>query len=202
VWDDSLADDAVAAHVEELTAWLASALPADAVVADLGCGTGNHSAALRALGARVVGVDIAPGMLARARAKTTGDDRVPALVRADLQRRLPLATGSVDAALSVYSTQFLDLPPFLAEVHRVLRPGGAFLVEVPHTTQASRPRRATVRLRLFDSVKGVAAGLGRRVGMVHLRAPSEVRDALTTAGFLMADDRSFARSYAVLAHLV
>jgi len=195
VWDDALADIDIAAHVDEVATWLAEACPKDARVADLGCGTGNHSAALRSRGMRVVGVDISPGMLDKARAKS--DRR--ALVRADLQDTLPLATGSVDAALSVYSTQFLDLTKFLAEVRRIVRLGGAVLVEAPHAGAAPSRRGATFRLRAFNQVKRVAASAGEAAGVVHVRSPAAIRDAFTANGFAIVDDRQFARSYAVLA---
>ena len=199
MWDDALADADIAAHVDEVASWLADACPDGARVADLGCGTGNHSTALRARGMRVVGVDISPGMLDKAMAKADGRGDPRVLVRADLQATLPLATASVDAALSVYSTQFLDLATFMAEVRRIVRPGGAVLVEAPHAGAAPSRRGATFRLRIFSQVKRVAASAGEAAGVVHVRTPAGIRDAVIAGGFGVVDDRQYARSYAVLA---
>jgi len=199
MWDDALADADIAAHVDEVADWLSNACPHGALVADLGCGTGNHSGALRGRGLRVVGVDISPGMLEKARAKAGARGEQVALVRTDLQATLPLATNAFDAALSVYSTQFLDLELFLAEVRRVVRPGGTVLVEAPHAGAAPSRRGATFRLRAFNQVKRVAATAGEVAGVVRVRTPATVRDAITAAGFAVVDDRQYARSYAVLA---
>ncbi|HZQ87729.1 MAG TPA: class I SAM-dependent methyltransferase [Acidimicrobiales bacterium] len=199
VWDDGLADDAIAGHIDDIAAWLAAACPAAATVVDLGCGTGNHTAALRARGLRVVGADIAPGMLARAQHKTDARGRPPALVRTDLQQGLPFADASVDAALSVFSTQFLDLRAFLAEVWRTLRSDGVVLLEVP-AAWADRGRcLPTRRSRAFTRVKQVAAFAGQLTGSVHLRSPEAVRSILTVAGFTVVDERTSPNSYAVLA---
>lgn len=195
MWDDALVDPDIAGHVDEVADWLSGACPPGALVADLGCGTGNHSAALRARGMRVVGVDISPGMLDKASAKAD----LRALVRADLQETLPLAPGSVDAALSVYSTQFLDLAALMAEVRRIVRPGGSVLVEAPHAGGARSRRGATLRLRMFNQVKRVAATAGAAAGVVHVRTPATIRDAVAASGFAVIDDRQYARSYAVLA---
>lgn len=56
---------------------------------DLGCGTGNHSVALAAVGLAVVGADLSPGMLDHARDKVTTRGVPVLLVRVDLQRPLP-----------------------------------------------------------------------------------------------------------------
>src|SRR5581483_5880612 len=148
---------------------------------------------------RVVGADIAPGMLARAQHKTDARGRQPALVRTDLQQGLPFKDASVDAALSVFSTQFLDLGMFVAEVRRILRPGGAVLLEVP-AVWADRGRRLpTRRSRAFTRVKHVAAFAGQLTGSVHLRSPEAVRRILTVAAFTVVDERTSPNSYAVLA---
>ncbi|MGH7895681.1 MAG: class I SAM-dependent methyltransferase [Candidatus Binatia bacterium] len=91
---------------------------------DVGGGTGNYAAALRGRGFAPTVVDVAPAMLARARAK---DLRV---VRGDATA-LPFSSGSVDAVLMV---SMLHLVPrwhrALAEARRVLRPGGRLALMV------------------------------------------------------------------------
>ena len=96
-------------------------------VLDLACGPGNVARQLVDLGARVIGVDIAPGMLELARA----DVPEAAFVRGELEQ-LPFADGSCDAALCGHGYQFVpDLCRALREARRVLRPGGRLAASVP-----------------------------------------------------------------------
>ncbi|OAT83526.1 class I SAM-dependent methyltransferase, partial [Desulfotomaculum copahuensis] len=93
-------------------------------VLDIGCGTGNYSLALARLGMRVTGVDISPGMLARARAKAAVAGLAVAFLPADAQK-LPFPDNSFAAAISVTTLEFVpDLAAVLKEAHRVLQPGG------------------------------------------------------------------------------
>ena len=97
--------------------------PSDVV--DLACGTGDLCRELTAAGHRAVGVDFAANMLAAAKAGP-----VP-LVRADAVA-LPLATGAADGLVCGFALRnFADLASVLAEVARVVRPGGGIaLLEV------------------------------------------------------------------------
>jgi ubiquinone/menaquinone biosynthesis C-methylase UbiE len=107
---------------------LAASPPGPAV--DAACGTGRHSAGLARRGHRVVGVDASPEMLARAAAA------VPqaALVRGDLER-LPLRDGAVDVAVCALALAHVPtLDGAVAELARVLRPGGRLVVSVLHPT--------------------------------------------------------------------
>jgi SAM-dependent methyltransferase len=101
-------------------------------VLDIGCG---RAAALRFLTARIhfqqppVGVDIAPAILARARAELGADPPI-ALVAA-AATRLPLVDESFDLVLSTYLVKHLGdqaMHRFLYECWRVLRPGGVLAV--------------------------------------------------------------------------
>jgi SAM-dependent methyltransferase len=103
------------------------------VVVEVGCGAAQCSRWLVTRGARVVAVDLSAGMLRHARALSarTGVD-VP-LVQADA-RRLPLADASADAACSAFGAVpfVLDSAAVMAEVARVLRPGGRWVFSVTH----------------------------------------------------------------------
>lgn len=100
------------------------ALPAGSRVADLACGTGDLCRDLAAAGHLPTGIDLSLGMLTRARTAAP-------LVQGDALR-LPLPTASVDGATSGFALRnFVDLPPFFAELARVVRPGGRIaLLEV------------------------------------------------------------------------
>lgn len=99
-------------------------------VLDVGCGAGLDAlVAAAAVGPAgdVVGVDITPEMIERANeaASSSPSSAHIAFVVADAAERLPFGDGSFDA---VESNGCLNLSPrkreLLAEVHRVLRPGG------------------------------------------------------------------------------
>ncbi|WP_261570423.1 class I SAM-dependent methyltransferase [Frankia gtarii] len=90
---------------------------------EIGVGTGLISRAFAERGRSVVGVDLSARMLAHARGRLPGR-----IVRADAAA-LPLRTGSVDACLAVHVLHLVGDPArVLAEVARVLRPGGLLAV--------------------------------------------------------------------------
>jgi demethylmenaquinone methyltransferase/2-methoxy-6-polyprenyl-1,4-benzoquinol methylase len=92
-------------------------LPADSLLLDLACGTGDLTRLARARGHRVIGADLSAGMLA---ANTTGAP----LVQVDCSR-LPFPDGAFDGLLCGYALRnFTDLAGALVETARVLRPGG------------------------------------------------------------------------------
>jgi demethylmenaquinone methyltransferase/2-methoxy-6-polyprenyl-1,4-benzoquinol methylase len=92
-------------------------LPAGAVVVDLACGTGDFCRDLADAGLRPVGMDLSFGMLAAAR--TTAP-----LAQADALA-LPLPDGSVEGVTCGFALRnFVEIPPFLAEVARIVTPGG------------------------------------------------------------------------------
>jgi|SRR5579862_8133555 len=98
-----------------------------AVVLDLGAGTGRVTRELKRRYPRalVIALDIAPGMLREAR-RHQGLWRRFARVCGDALR-LPLASGSVDVLFSSLMLQWCEPPDAaLAEVRRVLKPGGFF----------------------------------------------------------------------------
>ena len=94
---------------------------------DLGCGTGALTAQVLEQDPRrqVAGLDLSEGMLARARASL--GDRA-ALVQGDSEH-LPFPDGSFDVVYSCDSFHhYPDPAAVLAEVGRVLAPGGVFLL--------------------------------------------------------------------------
>lgn len=96
-------------------------------VLDLGCGAGRVAGAIVAEARSVTGVDVSPGMVARAR------ERVPAARFMTVNgAALCLADHSIDVALAVDSFPFVVqaglVEATLAEIARVLRPGGDLLV--------------------------------------------------------------------------
>ena len=103
----------------------AAGLPSGAIVLDVGTGPGQIPEAI-AKGCphlSVVGVDLAPEMIDRARQRTVGAARLRFDV-ADVAA-LPFADDSVDLVVSTISMHHWDLPEAgLSEIARVLRPAG------------------------------------------------------------------------------
>ena len=94
------------------------------VVLDAACGTGRHSAYLASLGHTVIGVDSSAAMLERAREKVpTGEFH-----EADLHD-LPLPDDDVDLVVCALALMHVPkIEPVLAELVRVLRPGGSLVI--------------------------------------------------------------------------
>ena len=100
------------------------------VALDAACGTGRHAAYLAARGHRVIGVDATPEMLEVARRAVPAAD-----LRVGDLRRLPVADGAVDVAvcaLALTHVERLDEP--IAELRRVVRPGGRVILSDHHPT--------------------------------------------------------------------
>jgi demethylmenaquinone methyltransferase/2-methoxy-6-polyprenyl-1,4-benzoquinol methylase len=114
----------------ELLRWLATDGPVTGLVVDVACGTGDLALAAAAAhpGATVLGVDAAEGMIARAWGRLEpGDDGRVSFATGDLTR-LALADGTAAVVLGGYALRNVPrLEPALAELHRVLRPGGRLL---------------------------------------------------------------------------
>lgn len=107
------------------------ALQPNEALLDVGCGTGALLAAVRAIpGARAVGADLSPEMLAVAHARLEPGTRraAVALVAADALS-LPFGDAAFDAVVSSSVLHFVPDPrTALAEWRRVLRPGGRLVV--------------------------------------------------------------------------
>jgi demethylmenaquinone methyltransferase/2-methoxy-6-polyprenyl-1,4-benzoquinol methylase len=99
-------------------------LPTRSLVLDLACGTGDLCRDLQSAQLRPIGFDLSFGMLAAAR--TTAP-----LAQGDALA-LPLADQRADGVTCGFALRnFVALEPFLAELARVLRPGGRIaLLEV------------------------------------------------------------------------
>ena len=115
------------------------------IVGDLGCGTGELAASLAPFVARVIGVDASKPMLAAARRRLEDAENVE--LRAGELEALPIADGELDAAVLFLVLHHVVEPgPALAEVARVLKPGGRVLVVdmLPHEHEEYRQRMGHV----------------------------------------------------------
>ncbi|MFC3893774.1 class I SAM-dependent methyltransferase [Lentzea rhizosphaerae] len=135
---------------------------ADAVVLEAGCGEGYGAQLIRTVARRVVALDydeLTSQHVARAYPQLN-------VLRGNLAT-LPLRDGSVDVVANLQVIEHLwDQEGFLAECHRVLRPGGTLIVTTPN--------------RLTFS-----PGQDTPLNPFHTRelAPSELDEMLREAGF-------------------
>jgi demethylmenaquinone methyltransferase/2-methoxy-6-polyprenyl-1,4-benzoquinol methylase len=101
---------------------------ADRIVVDACCGTGDLALEFARAGARVIGVDFTPEMLARARPKLA-IGRSRALFAHGDALRLPIRAASADVASVAFGVRNLADPRAgLGELARVVKPGGRVLV--------------------------------------------------------------------------
>jgi SAM-dependent methyltransferase len=103
--------------------------PPGRLTVDVGCGEGRVSRALRALGHRVLAIDLS---LAMTRAAATHPEQpVPAVV-ADATR-LPLASGAADCVVAFMSLHDIDhMPAAIREIARILAVGGRLVIAIVH----------------------------------------------------------------------
>ncbi|CAI7980797.1 Class I SAM-dependent methyltransferase [Frankia sp. Hr75.2] len=146
-------------------------------VADLGCGPGYATAYLHRLGLDVFGVDLSPEMVALARSSHPGlRFEVGTMTALDLPDR---ALSGALCRYSLIHTPPADIPAVLAEVHRVLAPGGHLLLGFLATDESA------AEVHAYDHrVTGAyrwppdhLAGLARQAGLVEVaqlvRAPTD-----------------------------
>ena len=118
--------------LEEPAVWsLVDHLPPGRAL-DAACGTGRHARHLVALGHEVVGVDLTPEMLARARETVAGAE----FLEADLAR-IPSDDAAFDVVVcGLALAHVVELDRVVGELCRVLRPGGHLVISVLHPFQA------------------------------------------------------------------
>ncbi len=149
--------------------WRRLAVAERGPVLELGCGTGRITIPIAAAGARIIGIDRSAAMLARGTRRLRRINRAGAanLVQGDI-RALPFRTRpGFSLVMAPYGilqslTRERDLGATLESVHRVLRRGGLFGVDlVPDLPRWSeydrkaslRGRRGRSRVTLIESVR-------------------------------------------------
>ena len=110
-------DRARPSYPAEAAAWLVG--PRRSAVLELGAGTGKLTELLVAAGHDVVATDPLPEMLGRLRARVPGARSAVAAAE-----HIPVASRTADVVVSAQAFHWFDHDVALAEIARVLRPGG------------------------------------------------------------------------------
>ncbi|MFF6993243.1 methyltransferase domain-containing protein [Streptomyces sp. NPDC010273] len=156
-------------------------------ILDAGCGSGALFAALRDRGAMVSGFDASAVMLELAR-RRLGDGAD--LQVADLSSPLPYADDTFDDVVASLVLHYLeDWGPALAELRRILRPGGRLIASVDHPFAVNLIHREAGReaeCNYFDTTKWtVEWTVGGHTALVSRwnRPLHAMVEAFTEAGF-------------------
>jgi SAM-dependent methyltransferase len=211
-WRDYFGDDFFELHVdlfpEELSRREVAGMldllqvPVGGRILDVPCGWGRHTILLAESGYDVVGSDLSLPLLKRVK----GPGPL-SLVSADI-RMQPLRDASFDAVINVFTSLGLFLDDAedlraLSEAHRLLKPGGRFLLESMHRDDViaayaekdrwTLPDGTEVRVRRrFDAVAGISyeklrwtrgTKKGQKSHALRLRTATEIDTLLRHAGF-------------------
>lgn len=194
-------------EVEALLALLAQYCGEPAQVLDLACGYGRITLPLAQAGHQMTGLDLSGFLLGQARAAAQQTHAAIAWQEGDM-RTLPADwSGRFDAVLNLFSAfgyfhEPEDNQQVLAEVARVLRPGGVFILDLAQRDAVVHNYRPTDWFeiddllvcvsRQFDAITGINTEYwlwqdeqGERQSLyfsVHLYTATELTQMLRAAG--------------------
>jgi len=171
---------------------------------DLASGTGDLAFALSSRGASVVGLDVTHRMLQLAKDKARlRAGASPSFVTGDMCA-LPFPDAHFDVVTTGYGLRNVpDLTMAVAEIQRVLRPGGTLV-----SLDFNRPNNAVVRgvyLRYLWTVGGALGWLLHRDPDTYRYIPASIRrypGAARVAGLMRSEGFSHAEWFPVLGGLM
>lgn len=184
------ADPAFRRRARLLFEWLGE--PGERRILDCGCGRGFYLKMLHHRGARrLAGVDLEPALLARARRNTAGLDGIT--IASASVYALPFPDASFDVVFLSEVLEHVERDgDALAEIRRVLAPGGEGFLTVPH---ADYPFLWDPLNKTLETLFGTHIGRGPLAGLwanhVRLYRPADLRRRVEAAGFQVVEERSF-----------
>ena len=165
-------------------------LPEHSRVLDLACGTGDLCRLLDERGLVAIGLDMSEGMLRQGRSTAP-------LILGDAVS-LPLGNGTVDGVVCAFGLRnFTEIPAVIAELARVVRPGGRIaLLEV--AVPAGALARTGYKVWFEHAVPAIGSLVSDREAyhylpdsVEYLPAPSRLLAMLRSGGFSSAQRRTF-----------
>ena len=165
---------------------MVAALPADAAVLEIGCGTGNYIRALAESRRELVyaGFDLSEPMLQEARGWRSN----ATFVHGDAAKEFPFPNERFALAFAVDVIHHIeDIPRFLTEAHRVLVPGGHLVIVTDSEDTLKRrsltaffPEILAIELIRYPTI----VRLHKEAERAGLRLDSQER----AAGWILLDD--------------
>jgi len=163
-------------------------------ILDLGCGKGDswRGLGVRVEDCRIIGIDLLRDEVQGAQLKHGGRGWSYLCARGE---NIPLADGSVDGVFCEVALPYMHIPRTLAELHRVLVPGGWFRVTLHNPSftwsefRKSFPKPKQSLFRVFVFLNGMVLHFSGRVislGKVSESCQTEagMQIALRRAGFV------------------
>ena len=146
--------------------FVAQFVAANMKVVDLGCGTGYGSHYLSQFAESVSGIDLSSSAIRWAKSRYLPSPRL-SFQRGNVEK-LPFATAMFDFAMSTENFEHLrDHAAHLAEVRRVLIPGGTFFLATPNPEQTVTPNPYHSREFSFSELKDMLGGVFSQVEIVE-----------------------------------
>ena len=157
-------------------------------VVEFGCGTGFYTEVLAQKADAVVATDVAPGMLALARSRI---DAPNVTFRAEDGQRTSFPDEAFDAVFMSLVLHFTEPATTLAEMHRILRPGGTLVVANldPDALRGLDRVRSLVRIT-YRGLAGYRTKPPKRFGR-NVLGERELRELLARTGFDVVTAETF-----------
>jgi ubiquinone/menaquinone biosynthesis C-methylase UbiE len=168
--------------------WISTALPhvRGPRVLEIGFGPGHLQVEMVRGGFQPLGLDESPQMIRQAQARLA-QNGLPVTLLRGLAQSLPFAADSLDTIVSTFPSEFIMDRQALADVWRVLRPGGRFVV-VPLAWVVGKSLLDGITRQLFkvthqsveptkqveDKIRSHFAEAGFRVNLIR----TEIRQSL------------------------
>ncbi len=157
-------------------------------VLDLGCGAGAATIALARRGARVTAVEASTARLAQARSAADVAEVRVEFHHSDLADLAFVRADTVDLVVAIYSLAGVqDLSRVFRQVHRVLTPGSALLLSLPHPfatmLEDDQDQPSPYLTRTSWSPSPLAWRAAGDEGVTHVHQIGDVFTTLTRSNF-------------------
>ena len=154
-------------------------------ILDIGCSRGLMLERFRRYpGAEFVAIELDPEMLKLARARGIAAEafQINVLEDGQIAARLPYEDASLDVVLAAEIIEHIvDTQGFLAEIHRVLRPGGVVFLSTPNILWWKY--RVDMLAGRYVDMLDYRLRYGDDFGHVRVFAPAKLRELVEEAGF-------------------
>jgi ubiquinone/menaquinone biosynthesis C-methylase UbiE len=158
------------------------------MLAEFGCGTGFFTEALARKAERVVATDLAPRMIVVAKERTRAAN--VHFQQEDCQKT-SLGNAAFDTAFMSLVLHFTDPATCLAEMHRILKPGGTLIIANLDPAALGGLARIRCRFRvIFHGLTRYRTKPPKNFGD-NTMSEKQICDLLTRSGFKVASAETF-----------